>query len=358
MEFLDQAFALLVARMSLARKDQLKGLLACNREQARQVVEQQIRSFVARHASRKSQEWQIRAHLYSTASSYETQQIALGLLMRCPDVVVRQLVGMRQGLWLIAPIRELRVIDSGEARMSPGRGMNAIGDGAHAVSGKCPKGCFGMATRDPIYPTAEIECEKRHVEALVAAQHLELGKIDVIAQATFDEIEGKSVMTSPDRGVRREDAHLPDTYLVIDGLALHDVFRRAAGLVEELEGQEGRVPFIHVIGIDVEAKHPEHAHAADAQHNFLLESISGVAAIKAVGDSAVLDAVLLEIRIQQEKRYAVAERAGEGMEPWPNPDLTSFDRDRDHCLERHGPSRRIPWVREVDLASSSVDSLL
>src|SRR6266478_327648 len=201
--------------------------------------------------------------------------------MRCPNVVVRELVGMRQGLRLIAPIRELRVIDSGEARMSPGRGMNAIGDGAHAVSGKCPKSRFGMATRHPIYPTAEIECEKRHVEAVASAQHLELGKIDVIAQATFDEIEGESVVTSPDRGVRGEDAHLPDTHLVIDGLALDDVFRRAAGLVEELEGQKCRVPFIHVIGIDVEAKHPEHAHAADAQYNLLLEPISGVAAVEA-----------------------------------------------------------------------------
>jgi len=43
------------------------------------------------------------------------------------------------------------------------------------------------------------------------------------------------------------------------------------------------VPFIHVILTDLEAERLEHANAADAEYDLLLESIALVATVKVVG---------------------------------------------------------------------------
>ncbi len=113
-----------------------------------------------------------------------------------------------------------------------------------------------------------------------------------------------------------------------------------------------------MIDADVEAERLQHARAADAEHDLLLEAVLGIAAIKAVRDLPVLGFVLIEIGVEQENRHAVTERRADDMQPGADPDLSPFDGYRDHRAQRLGPCLGIPRVFMIDLPPFGTDLLL
>ena len=74
---------------------------------------------------------------------------------------------------------------------------------------------------------------------------------------------------------------------------------------DSLDGQEGGVPFVHVIDGGAEPQLLERAQAADAQHDFLADALVIVAAIKLIGDLAMLGCgVLRDVAIEQVELHA------------------------------------------------------
>ncbi len=98
------------------------------------------------------------------------------------------------------------------------------------------------------------------------------------------------------RRVRRKDtlaAHLLDIHLG------RRAQRAAAQLcLEQRQRQQRSVSFIHVIDVDVQAQRIGHAHAAQTQHNLLLQPIVRIAAIQVIRQPAIPARVLLKIGVQ------------------------------------------------------------
>jgi hypothetical protein len=98
--------------------------------------------------------------------------------------------------------------------------------------------------------------------------------------------------------VRREDAQLAGA---LDVRLLHVAAAcRARRLVDQLERQQRRVPFVHVEAFQARAaQRSQQAHAADTEHRLLHEPIASVAPIQLVGQGAVFLAVFREVGVQE-----------------------------------------------------------
>ena len=116
------------------------------------------------------------------------------------------------------------------------------------------------------------------------------------------------------------------------------VVERPAGghvLAGALGEQERRVALVEVPDRRREAERPDRAHAADAEHELLVEAHLAAANVQDVGDRPVRVGVLREVRVEQQDRHAS--------------DLGDPDRDRQVApgqLDRHrsaaGPTRPGP----------------
>ena len=70
-------------------------------------------------------------------------------------------------------------------------------------------------------------------------------------------------------------------------------------LADALERQEAGVALVGVEHLGLEAERPQHAHAADAEHDLLAQAVLGVAAVQPVGDVGALGAVALDGGVEQ-----------------------------------------------------------
>ncbi len=120
----------------------------------------------------------------------------------------------------------------------------------------------------------------------------------------IDQALVEAVVAGGDGGVGREDA-----------VFLHESPSRgrsgtsAAQLfAEELEGQEGRVAFVHMEHGRLDAEGAQEADAADAQDDLLADPGPLVAAVDVGGQVADLLVVLRQIRVQQDTPSPVRPR--------------------------------------------------
>ena len=114
---------------------------------------------------------------------------------------------------------------------------------------------------------------------------------------------------------------------------------------------------VEVIGLDVEAERVQESHAADAEHDLLLETVGFVAAVEAIGDRAVGGIVVIEPCVEQEDRDRMSDRAGQHVQPRPYPNGTPFDPNGHHGVERYRPIRQIPRIGVIDLPAVAIDLL-
>ena len=166
-----------------------------------------------------------------------------------------------------------------------------------------------MELGDAVRIRGELEGEDGHAEALalvvgpLAAQGEEGLPLDAQLLRPWPEIflhqlEPEALVARRHRSVRGENIRWPDRLHGLgegEGLLYHD-------LADALEGQESRMPLVHVRDHDVHAEGAEGSDAAHSQEDFLAHAGLGVAAVQSGGDRPVLGRVLLDIGIEEEER--------------------------------------------------------
>src|SRR5215472_5354309 len=115
--------------------------------------------------------------------------------------------------------------------------------------------------------------------------------------------------------------------------------------------------FIEMVGRDLETEHLQDTRTPDSEDDFLLETIDLIAAVEMMGDPAIIGPVLIEIGIEQQHRDAMAEGAGEPVEPRAYPDLAALDCHCNHDIEWIRPVLRLPWIGLRHLTSVRIDVL-
>ena len=235
--------------------------------------------------------------------------------------------------------------------------MHAVGDGAHAVAREDLAGRRGMALGDAVHPPAQAQRQPRHVEMILAGEALDLRELDVVVEQPLHERIAELVEGRFHRRVRRENTALAHRHGIVGRFTRLRVFIRLPEVAQQVQRQQRGVPFVEMIGVDVEAERLQHARAADTEHDLLLEPVGVPAAIEVVGDLPVLRAVLLDVGIEQQHRHLVPERTGEPVEPRPDPHLAALDPHSHHGVEPVGVLLGRPRIGSRHLAALGVDFL-
>ncbi len=183
-----------------------------------------------------------------------------------------------------------------------------------------------MLHGDGVAEAGEAECEERHVEDAVGAGTETLEELGAIgAEDLIGEVEAELVVTGGDRGVGGEDAALADgVEFGVGGVA-----EGATGrvLLEEAEGEEGGVAFVHVMDFYLIAELFEDADAAEAEDGFLTEAVVGVSAIELVGEATVPGIVGVNVGVEEIDGDDVAGDTDDVVAPGANHDEAILNGD-------------------------------
>ena len=139
---------------------------------------------------------------------------------------------------------------------------------------------------------------------VVAAEREELVAVAVhrspaAGEVLLDQMERKRVVAGRHRRVRREDGRAPHFgERVFPGLA------RREEVAHALQHDERRVAFVQVPHGRLQAERAQREHAAEAEHDFLLQARVLAAAVQPRGQLAIPRLVLLEVRVEQQQAHA------------------------------------------------------
>jgi len=87
--------------------------------------------------------------------------------------------------------------------------------------------------------------------------------------------------------------------------------------------------FVHVINVYAVTQGVEHAHAAHAQDDFLLQTVVGVASVEVIGQTAIPGRVLRQVGVQQIDRNDVTGASRHVIAPCANGHGAVFHRYSD-----------------------------
>src|SRR5208337_799918 len=218
---------------------------------------------------------------------------------------------------LIAPLRsQVAVIKLVQLGGKPAAEVNAVGnvpDGNLVHRDLRPEGLphlpadLAMQLADAVGARCQSQSQDRHAEFAGPAQTAKIAKFaqgeaqparclrkvavdqlgrEVIVPGVHRSVEGK------DQTRRRQLARLGETKLILVHQTC-DVFQR----------QKGRMPFVHVINGGMKPQRLQGAISADAEHDLLPDAHLPIAAIKLVGDMAIVRMrVERNVGIQQVER--------------------------------------------------------
>ena len=139
-----------------------------------------------------------------------------------------------------------------------------------------------------------------HVElAVILAEREEASAIVGRAVPTRPADGARRDRTETHRGlrhgrVRRENRRAPD-----GGERLVETHALGRELVDALQDDERRMPFVQMPDRRRDVERTQRADAADAEDDFLLQPCFAIAAVEARGEVAILRGVLLEARVEQ-----------------------------------------------------------
>ena len=129
--------------------------------------------------------------------------------------------------------------------------------------------------------------------------------------------------------------------------------------IQQFQGKQTRMAFVHVISLDVfMSQGTEHPHAAHAEHHFLHQPIMLIAAIEKMGQRPIRWAVVREIGIEKVNRDAETAGADHLVLPRPQHHRSTFDR---HAGSLRQLSQKIihrPIDRLFDLSAIVVKPLI
>jgi hypothetical protein len=136
---------------------------------------------------------------------------------------------------------------------------------------------------------------------------------------------------------------------------------RCAGLFfgQQLQPHQRRVPFVHLeAGFLIETEPAQYPQTADTQHRLLAQPIALVAAVKVIGQGAIVGSVFRQIGVQHHHRHDGAGDAGDGVQPGAHFDAAPLDFHFDHRL---GSMQEVLWrpqYRRFVLAALAVQPLV
>ncbi len=163
-------------------------------------------------------------------------------------------------------------------------------------------------------------------------------------------------MAGRDGRVRGEHAATPHRFEVGRCGAIEAPGTRR--LFEQGQGEQSRVPLVHVIGVDlVEAERPQRRDSANAEQHFLGQAVTFVAAVELSCEGSVAGVVFRQVGVQQIYGHGVAADTADGVAPGPQRNRAILDADRDPVVQRLEIMRRLPGVRLFALVAVFVQAL-
>lgn len=177
--------------------------------------------------------------------------------------------------------------------------MNAVGDGVDGVAREHEARHFSVLFGNAVYVAAQVEGEIGHVQnGTVSGNFLEAEKVFAVTDHPARQVQGELIVPGGDRGMGREDALFPDRFYVVRSDHLSSGFLRL--LVQELQGEEACVPFIHMEAPDVVvAELTEHPDAADPENHLLTQPVVRVPSVKRMGQYSGPIGIFRKIGIQK-----------------------------------------------------------
>ncbi len=248
-------------------------------------------------------------------SAGPVDHLLLEALMGGPDLGIRQVASLpqRRVVRMGSPgLADVAVEKVGHLGGHPGARVDAVGDRADRdldlrqprpdVLPK-PPGDLAVELAHPVLVARELQGQHRQAEgavglvgALPQAHEVLAAHPQTSAQVPevgLHELRSEGVVSGGDRGVGGEaDAGSQG----LDGLV--PVQPALDHLAHQLQGQEGRVPFVHMPHLGLDAQPAQRAHAAQAQDLLLGDAHRAVTAVQLGREAAVLQGVLLDVGVQ------------------------------------------------------------
>ena len=171
-DVLEHILAGLVVRVRLAREDELH-LAARYLDEPFYVCEDEVGALVGRGAAREAYRQHVWVELDSGLFEDECEQLHLRRLVRVPYLVVRDVQRLHEARRVVAPARDVAVVDARERGRGPRRRVDAVRYPVYRLVAEHLAADHRVLVRDAVDVAAELEREVGHREAAAA---------DVLAQ--------------------------------------------------------------------------------------------------------------------------------------------------------------------------------
>src|SRR5665213_560468 len=355
---LDEALAVVVARMRFAGENELHGtlLVAAELHDVLELLENQRRAFVSRETAREADGERVGIQemietdvvalrealaLEQQSAAAEFNQFAAQLVTERPEFLVRN--KFRVGHFLpelgvvnggspvgteffaeefrlaVGGVGEFFAPELADGAFHPAEQMNAVGDVAdghvlfrHAEIKRLPHVAADLAVQfaDAVGGARMFQREHGHAERFLrvfrmhAAQGEDFRKFhwqlaEVTLHRVTHQVRREAVVAGLDGRVRGEE-----TFLLGERLRFGECFPGGDFFADQLQREKRRVAFVHVERGRLDAQRAQQPHAADAQQNLLHDARGAVAAINARRQVAVKLLVLRQVRVEQKNRHA------------------------------------------------------
>ncbi len=127
--------------------------------------------------------------------------------------------------------------------------------------------------------------------------------------------------------------------------------------LKQREGEQRGVAFVHVINVYAMAQGIDHADAAHAEDDLLLEAVVGVAAVEVVGEAAIPGGVLGQVGVQKIDGDDVAGATHHVIAPGAHGDDAVFDGDGDSGSLYLAEIGRLPRLDVLGLPTLLIQAL-
>ncbi len=311
--------------------------------------------------------------MQGSAPARDADELRLQRLVRLPQLPVVDLIDPFPQPRLAAtcdPVgTQMPVVQLLHLRCQPGLHVNAVGDVAdrHVLLAKSriqrrPHRArhLAMERRHRVGAVRQLQRQHRHAERFAGVAvidpperqegaRIEAERIAHRPKVLFDEIRAEPIVSRRHRGVRGEHDLRRDAahrLVRVDAFDIHPA-------AHELQRRECAVPFVQVDDARHDAKRAERLDATDTEKQLLPDSNAFVPAVQTRGELAILRAVPLDVRIEQQQHVAADCDPPDACRNWSR---SRFDlHDERRTLDQRGAQRQMAAVHvDVVLVLPSV----
>src|SRR3990172_1409232 len=206
----------------------------------------------------------------------------------------------------------------------------------------------------PVNILAEVHGQKCHVQLILSCQFLQHIEWDHLSNDLPDQVVGKFIMSCLDRGMGGKDTDI----LYLLGVPYGPFIPYGLNILfitgQEFNGQEARMPLVHVVLLYMEAEGLEHPHPANPEQQLLLQPVALITAVKGICKLPVLLGILRDIRIKEKDRDAAAGQTAYIILPYLDAYLPPFNAHPYPLGKKHHMISRVPYYRVLYLFASGI----